>query len=219
MSEQGSFIVVGAGPGLGAAAARRFGRHGHKVGLIARTPATLTSLTDDLHQGGITAAAAPADITDTPALETALREVEAQVGAAEVVLFSPRPSLEWIKPVLETEPADIQHAVALSVAGAAATVRALTPGMRRRGRGTLLFTTGGAAVEPHRDRAVSAIAYAAESAYVRLLHETLADDGVHVAQVTIVGPIGAGLTHEPDGVAEHLWQLHAEHTQPLLVLR
>ncbi|WP_372504529.1 MULTISPECIES: SDR family NAD(P)-dependent oxidoreductase [Streptomyces] len=69
-------------PGLGAAAARRFGRHGHKVGLIARTPATLTSLTEDLHQGGITDAAVPADITDTPALETALREVEAQVGAA-----------------------------------------------------------------------------------------------------------------------------------------
>ncbi|MCI3245755.1 MULTISPECIES: hypothetical protein [Streptomyces] len=82
-----------------------------------------------------------------------------------------------------------------------------------------MFTTGGAAVDPHRDRTVSAIAYAAESAYVRLLHETLADDGVHVAQVTIVGAIGAGLTHEPDEVAEHLWQLHAERTQPLLVLR
>ncbi|WP_200799993.1 hypothetical protein [Jatrophihabitans endophyticus] len=41
-------------------------------------------------------------------------------------------------------------------------------------RGTLLCTTGGAAVEPHSDRAVSAIAYAAESMSVRLLHDTLA---------------------------------------------
>ncbi|MGQ4436314.1 SDR family NAD(P)-dependent oxidoreductase [Streptomyces sp. SAS_260] len=219
MNKQGSLIVVGAGPGLGAAAARRFGRHGHHVGLIARRAAALTALAEDLRQDGVTAATATADITDTTALQTALVEVEAQAGAAEVVLFSPRPSLEWIKPTLETGPDDIQQAVALSVAAAAATAQALTPGMRRRGRGTLLFTTGGAAVEPHRDRAVSAIAYAAESAYVRLLHETLADDGVHVAQVTIVGPIGTGLTHEPDDVAERLWQLHTERTRSLLVLR
>lgn len=219
MSEQGSLVVVGAGPGVGAAAARRFGQRGHQVGLIARTPATLTALAEDLRKESVTAATAAADITDTAALQSALCEVEARVGAAEVVLFSPRPSLEWIKPTLETGPEDIQHAVALSVAAAAAAMQALTPGMRRRRRGTLLFTTGGAAVEPHRDRAVSAIAYAAESAYVRLLHETLTNDGVHVAQVTIVGPIGAGLSHEPDAVAEHLWQLHTERSQSLLVLR
>ncbi|MYR55296.1 SDR family NAD(P)-dependent oxidoreductase, partial [Streptomyces sp. SID625] len=183
MSEKGSFIAVGAGPGLGAAAARRFGREGHRVGLIARTSSTLSALAADLQRDGITATTACADITDTSALQTALREVERQVGAADVVLFSPRPSLDWIKPTLATGPADIQSAVALSVAGAAATVQAVAPGMRKRGQGTLLFTTGGAAVAPHRDRAVSAIAYAAESAYVRLVNETLADDGVYVAQV------------------------------------
>ncbi|MER8160840.1 hypothetical protein [Streptomyces sp. NPDC094472] len=31
-----AFVVIGAGPGLGAAAARRFGHKGHPVGLIAR---------------------------------------------------------------------------------------------------------------------------------------------------------------------------------------
>ncbi|MEV7384319.1 hypothetical protein [Streptomyces lydicus] len=36
---------------------------------------------------------------------------------------------------------------------------------------------------------------------------------------TIVGPIGTGLTHEPDDVAERLWQLHTERTRSLLVLR
>ncbi|MFE4216216.1 SDR family NAD(P)-dependent oxidoreductase [Streptomyces sp. NPDC056844] len=219
MSEKGSFIAVGAGPGLGAAAARRFGREGHRVGLIARSPGTLSALAADLRRDGITAATASADITDTSALQAALREVERQVGAAEVVLFSPRPSLDWIKPTLDTGPADIRSAVALSVAGAAATVQAVAPGMRERGHGTLLFTTGGAAVAPHRDRAVSTIAYAAESAYVRLVNETLADDGVYAAQATVVGPIGAGLTHEPDTVAEHLWDLHTGRTQALLVLR
>ncbi|MGW0083622.1 SDR family NAD(P)-dependent oxidoreductase [Streptomyces sp. NPDC003393] len=122
-------------------------------------------------------------------------------------------------PVLETGPPDVANALALNVVAAVAAVRAVVPDMRRRRRGTLLFTTGGAAVEPHRDRAVSAIAYAAESAYVRMLHDTLADDDVHAAQVTVVGPIGPGARHEPDDVAQELWQLHTERAQPLLILR
>jgi NADP-dependent 3-hydroxy acid dehydrogenase YdfG len=215
----GAFVVVGAGPGLGAAAARRFGREGHPVGLIARGAGSLAPLTDALTAEGITAAAAAADVTDEKALTAALGALRERLGPIEVLLFSPRPDVGWIKPVLDTAPSDIASALALSVVAAATAVRAVVPEMRRGKRGTLLFTTGGAAVEPHRDRAVSGIAYAAESAYTRMLHDTLAGDGVHAAQVTVVGPIGPGARHEPDEVAEELWRLHAGRSRPLVVLR
>ncbi|MFD6161969.1 SDR family NAD(P)-dependent oxidoreductase [Nocardia sp. NPDC060256] len=215
----GAFIVVGAGPGLGAAAARRFGREGHPVGLIARSAANLAEIADGLNSESITTATESADVTDEKALTDALGALCERLGPIEVVLFSPRPSLDWIKPVLDTTPSDIQSALALNVVAAATVVRAVVPDMRHQGHGTLLFTTGGAAVEPHRDRAVSGIAYAAESAYTRMLHDTLAGDGVHAAQVTVVGPIGPGARHEPDAVAEELWQLHTTRDQPLLVLR
>jgi NADP-dependent 3-hydroxy acid dehydrogenase YdfG len=127
--------------------------------------------------------------------------------------------VDWIKPVLDTEPQDAANALALSVVAATAAVRAVAPQMRRRGRGTLLFTTGGAAVEPHRDRALSGIAYAAESAYVRMLHDALRDEGVYAAQLTVVGPIGPGARHEPDAVADELWRLHTRRDEALLVLR
>ncbi|GAA2836410.1 hypothetical protein [Nonomuraea rubra] len=133
--------------------------------------------------------------------------------------FSPRPNLAAIRPVLDTTPSDVASALALNVVAAAAVVRPVVPDMRHQRHGTLLFTTGGAAVEPHRDRAVSGIAYAAESACACMLHDTLAGGGVHVAQVTIVGPIGPGARHEPDKVAQELWRLHTTHDQPLLVLR
>lgn len=35
--------IIGAGPGLGLATARRFGREGHDIALIARTPSTSTT--------------------------------------------------------------------------------------------------------------------------------------------------------------------------------
>ena len=41
-------VVVGAGRGLGAAIARRFGQGGYDVALIARTEATLTEIGETL---------------------------------------------------------------------------------------------------------------------------------------------------------------------------
>lgn len=219
MSDAGSFIVIGAGPGLGSAAARRFGREGHPVGLIARNADRLATVAADLDCKGVATATETADVTDAEALSAAVGVLRERLGPIEAVLFSPRPSLAWIKPVLDTGPSDVASALQLSVVAAVAAVHAVLPDMRRRGRGTLLFTTGGAAVEPHRDRAVSAMAYAAESSYVRILHDALADQGVHAAQLTIVGPIGPGARHEPDAVAQELWRLHTEHDRPLAVLR
>ncbi|MEU7144195.1 SDR family NAD(P)-dependent oxidoreductase [Nocardia sp. NPDC046473] len=216
---RGAFAVVGAGPGLGAAAARRFGREGYPVGLIARGAERLGEIAAGLISESVTTATESADVTDAKSLTVALDALRERLGPIEVVLFSPRPNLEWIKPVLDTAPSDIESALALNVVAAATVARAVVPDMRHQGYGTLLFTTGGAAVEPHRDRAVSGIAYAAESAYTRMLHDTLAADGVHAAQVTIVGPIGPGARHEPDEVAEELWRLHTTRDQPLLVLR
>jgi hypothetical protein len=43
--------------------------------------------------------------------------------------------------------------------------------MRELGRGTLLFVNGGSAVRPHPERAGTSIAFAAESAYVSMLHD------------------------------------------------
>lgn len=219
MSTVGAFIVIGAGPGVGAAAARRFGGEGHPVGLIARGAERLEAVAADLAADGLSAATEVADVTDERALTAAVGRLRERLGPIEAVLFSPRPNLAWIKPVLDTGPSDVEDALALSVVAAAATVRAVLPDMLKRGRGTLLFTTGGAAVQPHRDRAVSGIAYAAESAYVRMLHEALASEGVHAAQVTIVGAVGRGERHEPAAVADELWRRHTERDQPLVVLR
>ncbi|WP_030184616.1 SDR family NAD(P)-dependent oxidoreductase [Streptomyces sp. NRRL S-813] len=215
----GAFVVIGAGPGLGAAAARRFGREGHPVGLIARSTERLETIAAHLASEGLMTAFETADVTDEQALTAALGALRERLGPIDVVLFSPRPDLAWIKPVLDTAPQDVANALALNVIAAVAAVRTVVPDMRRRGHGTLLFTTGGAAVEPHRDRAVSALAYAAESAYVRMLHDALAGHGVHAAQITVVGPIGPGARHEPDDVAQQLWQVHTTHAQPLLILR
>ena len=43
-----TIAIVGAGPGLGLALARTFGRHGYSAALVARNPQTLETLTATL---------------------------------------------------------------------------------------------------------------------------------------------------------------------------
>ena len=49
-----SIVIIGAGPNLGAAVARRFGREGMAVGLVSRTQSKLDDLAGQLENDGIT---------------------------------------------------------------------------------------------------------------------------------------------------------------------
>lgn len=206
-----TLAIVGAGPGLGLAAARTFGASGYDLGRIARRQDRLDGLVRDLTGAGVTAAGIAADARDPDRTAAALDQLADRLGPVDVLLFSPLPSIEWIKPVTETTPEDLHASLELSVVGATAAVNAVLPGMRRRRHGTLLFTTGGAAVAPRPARAGSGITYAAEVAYARMLHDTLAADGVHAAHLAVVGPLGPGLTHEPSTTADLLWRQHRDH--------
>ena len=205
-----TLAIIGAGPNLGLAAAARFGSEGFDVGLVARSRKRLDDLVGGLESSGVKAAGVTADIRRPPGTTSALTELIERLGPIDVLLYSPLPSLEWIKPVADTASGDVRASLELSVLGAVDAVQAVLPEMRRRGSGTLLFTTGGAAVAPSAERASSAVAYAAEVAYARMLHEALADEGIHVAHTAIVGALGTGQRHEPAAIADLLWRQHTE---------
>lgn len=203
-----SLVIVGAGPNLGLAVARRFGREGFAVGLVSRTQSKLDDLASQLEADGVRAAGAAADIRDAGALAEAIESLAGKLGPVEVLEYSPLPAPEFMKPILETSADDVRGPLEFSVLGAVAATQAVVGPMREAGRGTILFTTGGAAVNPYPERAGVGISFAAEVAYARMLHEALADDGVHVAHTAIGGRIEPGGDHEPDDVAEVLWQRH-----------
>jgi NADP-dependent 3-hydroxy acid dehydrogenase YdfG len=205
-----SLVIIGAGPNLGLAIARRFGREGHAVGLISRDQAKLDDLASQLEADGITAAGAAADIRDTDALTGAIATLAERLGPVEVLEYSPLPAKEFMKPILETGVDDARGPLEFSVLGAVAAVQAVVGPMREAGRGSILFTTGGAAINPYPERAGVGISFAAEVAYARMLHEELAGDGVHVAHTAIGGSIAPGGDHEPDDIAEVLWRHHTE---------
>lgn len=206
-----TIAVIGAGPGLGAAVARRFGREGYDVALISRDRERADALAADVTGEGISARGFAADVRDPKALEAALDAATATLGPIEVLQYSPVPHRDFMRPVLETGPADLVGPIEFSVYGPVAAVRQVLPGMRALGRGTILFVNGGTAVVPHPERAGTSIAFAAESAYGHLLHDTLAADGIHVAQLIIPGAIIPGHQRkDPAALADTLWSMHQD---------
>ena len=208
-----TIAIVGAGTGLGAAVARRFGRQGFDVALVSRTREHLDALAADLGGEGVNARGFAADVRDPAALTAALDAAARALGTIEVLQYSPVPQGDFMKPVLETTAADLKGPLEFSVEGPMTAVRQVLPGMRSLGRGTLLFVNGGTAVQPHPERAGTSIAFAAESAYARMLHDALADDHIHAAQLVIPGAITPGHPRkDPAVLAGTLWDMHQGRT-------
>jgi short-subunit dehydrogenase len=208
-----SIVIIGAGPNLGAAVARRFGREGMAVGLIARDRAKLDAMAEELRGEGITADVVAADIRDADALTQAIGALAERLGPVEVLEYSPLPAKEFMKPILETTVEDLRGPLEFSVLGAVAAARAVVGPMLDAGRGTILFTTGGAAVRPYPRVTGVGISFAGEVAYARMLHDELRDRGVHVGHTAIAGRIAPGADFEPDEVAELLWRHHTERAE------
>ncbi len=208
-----TIAIIGAGPGLGAAVARRFGSEGFAVALLSRSQERADALAAQLGDEGIQAQGFAADVRDPSGLARSLERVTETLGPIEVLQYSPLPQKDFMRPILETTAADLVGPVEFSIYGPVAAVHQVIPGMRFLGenRGTLLFVNGGTALVPKAHLTGTSVAFAGETAYVELLHEELAKEGIHVSQLIIGGSIVAGdAEKDPPKLAEILWDLHVK---------
>ncbi|MFC8666486.1 SDR family NAD(P)-dependent oxidoreductase [Streptomyces sp. NPDC057199] len=206
-----TFALIGAGPGLGLATARRFGTAGHTVALIARNTEKLDGLTAELARDGIKARGFAADVLDIESLAAALYTAGTSLGPVEILQYSPVPRADFMQPVLDTGADDLDAPLAFSVKGPVTAVKAVLPGMRDLGRGTVLFVNGSSAARPNPNVAGTSVAFAAESAYARMLHDALAPQNIHVAQLIVPGAIRPDAEHSnPDALAQRLYAIHTE---------
>lgn len=200
-----SAVVIGAGPGIGLAVARRFAREGFDLALIARSKETVAAAVERLD--GVRALPLIADSGDETALRTALDTAAADLGAPDVVVYNAaviRPDAVGELPLrahLDT--------YAVNVLGALTAAAHTAPGMAERGRGTFVVTGG--MPEPKPEYVSLSLGKAGVRSLVDLLDRRYGPAGVHVATVTVSGPVAPGTAWDPDEIADHYWRLH---TQP-----
>jgi NADP-dependent 3-hydroxy acid dehydrogenase YdfG len=205
-------LIVGAGPGIAAATARRFGREGYAVGLVARREEALIELADALALDGVLAGRAPADAGDPESLSAAVGLLVETFGPADVLLYNVSVGRQAAVP--ELSPEDLLADLAAGAVGLQTAVRAVLPGMREAGSGTVLVTGSGAADRPIPSMATLGVQKAALRALVEVQARALAPEGIHVATATIRGLVGEGRQISPERIAELYAELVAETAGP-----
>ena len=202
--------IIGAGPGLGAAVARRFGREGFSIALIARNQSKLEDMAVELNAAGITVSAYAADVREPASLEAALTQAAADLGPITALQYSPLPSRDYLKPVLDLTPELALEALQFSALGLIHAARTVLPAMREAGSGSIFLINGGTSVKARAGFAGTSVAFPAESAYGEMLHDALEAEGIRVNQLVIPGGIPQlQLDNGIDGVADRIWNLHA----------
>jgi NADP-dependent 3-hydroxy acid dehydrogenase YdfG len=210
-------LVIGAGRGIAAATARRFGREGFAVGLVARREEALAELGTALRAEGIRADEATAEAGDPASLTAAVAALVEAHGPADVLLYNVSVGRSAL--VADLDPEDLLADLAAGAVGLQTAVRAVLPGMRERGSGTVLVTGGGAADRPIPTMATLGVQKAALRALVEVQARALAPEGIHVATATIRGLVGEGKPIHPDRIAELYAELVAETDGPPVAWR
>jgi NAD(P)-dependent dehydrogenase (short-subunit alcohol dehydrogenase family) len=209
-------VVLGVGPGLGAALARRFAQ-GYAVAINARNAQYLRSLAEEIRATGGQVLEVPADIGDRAQVEAAFKSIRERLGPPEVLLYNAG-SGTWGS-VSEITPEQYEHSWRVNAYGAFLSAKEVAPDMIARGRGVMLFTGATAGVKA----GPKSVAFGPAKFAMRGLAQSLARDlgpkGIHVAWINIDGGIDIPGRRErlpqlkeedllkPDAIAETYWHL------------
>lgn len=202
----GAILIIGAGPGIGLAAAERFGREGWTVVLGARSPHALDAMVARLVGEGVDAHSLVVDATDAARVQAAVRNADRLTGGLTTVLYNAAAVRQ--QDLFSMTDAEVSSDVAVNITGGLNTIRAAEAIFAGRG-GTILVTGGGLALSPHAGWASLGLGKAALRNLVEGLAPDLEPRGIRIAianVATLVAPESA----EARGAAETLWSLAAD---------
>lgn len=213
-----TILICGYGPGISQAIARRFGKAGHPVALVARNAKRLIKAAEELSEEGIQAHAFPADLSDFEGVERVVADVRAVLGSIGILHWNA--FLDVQGNLLSVPLSDLSKSFEIRVASYIAAVQASLADLEAN-KGSVLATSGIMALDEPRidafaaDYAALAIGVAAQHKATGILAHTLAPRDVHVGEVIVNGfvegtPGGAGKsgTVAPADIAEQFWELH-----------
>ena len=220
-----TIAIIGAGPGLGLALARKFGQNGNSAALVSRNSEKLDALVAELAAENIEAAGFVADAKDPSSIASALEAARDRFGSIDVLEFSPHAgNAESMIDPLDATVESMCSATETMLFGAVAAVQSVLPTMREKGTGTVLFTAGTGSIDPVPFFGTLNAAQAATRNWALNLHKKLTDTNVYVAHVAI--GVGIGETAPAPGypfktpaqLADLYWDLHVNREVPELVI-
>jgi len=183
-------LIVGAGAGLSASLARLFARENMKVALAARSAAKLAEFAKAAGAGTFSC-----DVAKRDEVEKLFEDVEASIGAPDVVIYNP--SYRVRGPLIDLDPAEVEKAIAITAFGGFLVAQAAVRRMLPKGQGAVIFTGASASVKGYALSAPFAMGKFALRGLAQSMARELQPQGIHVAHVVIDGGIKSVRRAEP----------------------
>ncbi|MDQ2091277.1 SDR family NAD(P)-dependent oxidoreductase [Marimonas arenosa] len=181
MSENTVCAILGAGPGNGAACARRFAAAGYTTALCARDVARLDALAADIDG----ARPFSCDITDPASLASALGAIRTELGPITTLIFNAGAS-HW-GGIDDLDDTALEQDFTLHALGLFRAVQAVLPDMRAAGHGTIIVIGAGAALRGRPASISVAAAKAAQRSIAQSLARQLGPENIHVSYLVLDG--------------------------------
>ncbi len=195
------YVVLGAGPGLGLAAARRFAIAGYEITLATRLADEAEPLAAALRAEGHQAEGVGIDLLDPDDVTTVVRGIGQRHGQLDVLHFNPSAWRER-DPLHLTVP-ELLEDVALGAGALLPAVQAARPFMPAGAR--VLVTGSAAADTPWSGAASLGVQKAAVRNLVTSLDDILAPDGIRAVAVQINGVLAQEGRFTPLRIADAMW--------------
>jgi NAD(P)-dependent dehydrogenase (short-subunit alcohol dehydrogenase family) len=212
-----STYVLGVGPGLGAALARRFAREGHRVALMARSEKSMEAIQNEL---GERAVSITVDATDPRSVTAGFDRAREAIGPADVFVYNA--GAFQMGGILEVTPEDFERCFRANCMGAFLGAQRVLPEMVARKKGSILLTGATASLRGSARFACLAVGKFGLRALAQSLAREFQPQGIHVAHVIVDGQIDTPRARQmfagrdpstylaPDAIADTFWNLHMQ---------
>lgn len=176
-------VVVGVGPGNGAAFVRRFAAENYRVAMIARSPELMATIAAETPN----TRSYVCDVTDPARVEATFAEIARDLGPVDVLVYNAGKGV-WGS-AEEVSLDDFEAAWRTNAFGAFVASRCVIPAMKQRASGQIIFIGATASRRGGAKMAAFASAKAAQRSLAESLARALGPSGIHVSLIVVDGVV------------------------------
>ncbi len=210
-------VIVGVGPGNGAAFARKFAANGFQVALLSRNMEYLNTLAKQIRD----AKAYRCDVTDTNQIKAVFSTIKTEMGTVEILIYNAGSGI--FVNIDDTTIEDFESSWRTNTLGLLVATQQVLPDMRHNGKGTIIVTGATASLRGNVHTAPFAPAKAAQRSLTQSIAKHAGPDGIHTAYVILDGIVGTSSDNEhgsslpeheklqPDDIADTYFHLSQQN--------
>lgn len=201
--------VVGAGPGIGEAVARRFVREGFIVALLARTEDKLSSMARGIESdfGSGTARYYITDLRVEEEVISSFTSIRSELGPVNVLVYNAGARRVNGRSILDTTTEEFEGFTKINLFGAFWSAKCVLPDMLAAEKGTIIFTGATGSLRGMPGLSSFSPGKFGLRSLAQVLTREYQNKGIHTAHLIIDGPVDGKLI---GGVRRRQWEREGE---------